>query len=54
MLAGQLRYQLTLLLRNPRTLMAGLILPGGLLALQARGVTFVKLNDVTEIQGRSS
>ena len=34
MLAGQLRYQLTLLLRNPRTLMAGLILPGALLALQ--------------------
>jgi ABC-2 type transport system permease protein len=31
---GQLRYQLTLLLRTPRTLMAGLILPGALLALQ--------------------
>jgi ABC-2 type transport system permease protein len=33
-IAGQVRYQLTLLLRNPRTLMAGLILPGALLALQ--------------------
>jgi ABC-2 type transport system permease protein len=33
-LGGQLRYQLTLLLRTPRTLMAGLILPGALLALQ--------------------
>jgi ABC-2 type transport system permease protein len=31
---SQLRYQLTLLLRTPRTLMAGLILPGALLALQ--------------------
>jgi ABC-2 type transport system permease protein len=34
MIAGQVRYQLTLLVRNPRTLMAGLILPGALLALQ--------------------
>ena len=34
MVAGQVRYQLTLLLRTPRTLMAGLILPGALLALQ--------------------
>jgi hypothetical protein len=34
MIAGQVRYQLTLLLRNPRTLMAGLIPPGALLALQ--------------------
>ena len=33
-LGGQLRYQLTLLLRTPRTLMAGLIMPGALLALQ--------------------
>ena len=33
-IGGQLRYQLTLLLRTPRTLMAGLILPGALLALQ--------------------
>src|ERR1700755_2988979 len=32
-IGGQLRYQLTLLLRTPRTLMAGLILPGALLAL---------------------
>jgi ABC-2 type transport system permease protein len=30
----QVRYQLTLMLRTPRTLMAGLILPGALLALQ--------------------
>ena len=34
LLAVQVRYQLTLLLRNPRSLMAGLILPGALLALQ--------------------
>jgi ABC-2 type transport system permease protein len=34
MLAGQVRYQLTLMLRTPRTLLAGLILPGALLALQ--------------------
>ena len=34
MVAGQMRYQLTLMLRTPRTLMAGLILPGALLALQ--------------------
>jgi len=34
LLGDQVRYQLTLLLRNPRTLMAGLILPGALLALQ--------------------
>src|SRR2546429_6208174 len=33
-IGGQLRYQLTLMLRTPRTLMAGLILPGALLALQ--------------------
>ena len=32
--ASQVRYQLTLLLRNPRALMGGLILPGALLALQ--------------------
>ncbi len=34
MVAGQVRYQLTLMLRTPRTLMAGLILPAALLALQ--------------------
>jgi ABC-2 type transport system permease protein len=34
MIAGQVRYQLTLMLRTPRTLLAGLILPGALLALQ--------------------
>jgi ABC-2 type transport system permease protein len=34
LLAVQVRYQLILLLRNPRSLMAGLILPGALLALQ--------------------
>ncbi len=33
-IAGQVRYQVTLLLRTPRTLIAGLILPGALLALQ--------------------
>jgi ABC-2 type transport system permease protein len=33
-IGGQVRYQLTLMLRTPRTLMAGLILPGALLALQ--------------------
>lgn len=34
MLGAQVRYQLTLMLRTPRTLIAGLILPGALLALQ--------------------
>ena len=33
-IGGQVRYQLTLMLRTPRTLLAGLILPGALLALQ--------------------
>ncbi|MFY9932264.1 MAG: ABC transporter permease [Streptosporangiaceae bacterium] len=33
-IASQARYQVTLLLRNPRTLMAGVVLPGALLALQ--------------------
>jgi ABC-2 type transport system permease protein len=33
-LASQLRYQMTLLLRNPRAIVAGLILPGALLALE--------------------
>ena len=33
-IASQARYQVTLLLRNPRTFMAGVILPGALLALQ--------------------
>jgi ABC-2 type transport system permease protein len=33
-LARQLRYQLTLLARNPRAIAAGLILPGALLALE--------------------
>lgn len=33
-LAGQVRYQVTLLLRTPRALLAGLILPGVLLALE--------------------
>jgi hypothetical protein len=31
-IGGQVRYQLTLMMRTPRTLMAGLILPGALLA----------------------
>jgi ABC-2 type transport system permease protein len=34
-LASQIRYQLTLLVRNPRAMAAGLILPGCLLALEA-------------------
>ena len=33
-IGSQVRYQLTLMLRTPRTLMADLILPGALLALQ--------------------
>jgi ABC-2 type transport system permease protein len=33
-LASQLRYQLTLLARNPRAIAAGLVLPGALLALE--------------------
>lgn len=36
-LATQVRYQLTLLMRNPRAIAAGLILPGALLALQLGG-----------------
>jgi ABC-2 type transport system permease protein len=32
--AGQVRYQLKLLMRTPRALIAGLVLPGALLALQ--------------------
>ena len=34
-IGSQVRYQLTLMLRTPRTLMAGLILPGALLATAA-------------------
>jgi ABC-2 type transport system permease protein len=34
-LASQIRYQLTLLVRNPRAMAAGLVLPGCLLALEA-------------------
>jgi ABC-2 type transport system permease protein len=41
MVAGQVRYQLTLMLRTPRTLMAGLILPGALLALQLGRVQYL-------------
>jgi ABC-2 type transport system permease protein len=41
MITGQVRYQLTLMLRTPRTLMAGLILPGALLALQLGRVQHV-------------
>jgi ABC-2 type transport system permease protein len=37
-LATQIRYQLTLLMRNPRAIAAGLILPGAMLALE-RGST---------------
>jgi ABC-2 type transport system permease protein len=32
--AGQVRYQVTLLMRTPRALLAGLVFPGALLALQ--------------------
>ena len=41
MITGQVRYQLILMLRTPRTLMAGLILPGALLALQLGRVQHV-------------
>jgi ABC-2 type transport system permease protein len=34
-LATQVRYQLMMLIRNPRALVAGLVLPGALLALEA-------------------
>jgi len=34
-LATQVRYQLTMLMRNPRAVIAGLIMPGALLALEA-------------------
>ena len=40
-ISGQVRYQLTLMLRNPRAIMAGLILPGALLALQLGRVQHV-------------
>src|SRR6266567_4219434 len=40
-IGGQVCYQLTLLLRTPRTLLAGLILPGALLALQLGRVQHV-------------
>ena len=33
-LASQIRYQLTLLMRNPRAIAAGLVLPGAMLALE--------------------
>jgi ABC-2 type transport system permease protein len=44
-LASQLRYQLTLLARNPRVVVAGLVLPGALLALErgnARHITMAQ------------
>jgi ABC-2 type transport system permease protein len=44
-LASQLRYQLTLLIRNPRVMVAGLVLPGALLALErgnARHITMAQ------------
>jgi ABC-2 type transport system permease protein len=44
-LASQLRYQLTLLARNPRVIVAGLVLPGALLALErgnARHITMAQ------------
>jgi ABC-2 type transport system permease protein len=48
-LGGQLRYQLTLLLRTPRTLMAGLILPGALLALQLGRVQHIGQGAAAEL-----
>jgi ABC-2 type transport system permease protein len=38
LMAGQVRYQLTLMLRTPRALIAGLVLPSALLALQLGNV----------------
>jgi ABC-2 type transport system permease protein len=40
-IVSQARYQVTLLLRNPRTLIAGVVLPGALLALQLGRVQHV-------------
>src|ERR1700761_2260364 len=48
-IGGQLRYQLTLLLRTPRTLMAGLILPGALLALQLGRVQHIGQGAAAEL-----
>ena len=45
---GQVRYQLTLLMRTPRTLMAGLVLPGALLALQLGKVQHLGGHAATE------
>jgi ABC-2 type transport system permease protein len=42
-LASQVRYQLTLLMRNPRAIAAGLILPGALLALQRGSAQHITL-----------
>jgi hypothetical protein len=46
-IGGQVRYQLTLMLRTPRTLLAGLILPGALLAHVADGELTLPSADVT-------
>jgi hypothetical protein len=48
-LAAQVRYQLTLLLRFPRALLAGLILPGALLALQLGKVQHVGPGTATTV-----
>ena len=42
-LASQLRYQLTLLGRNPRAIAAGLVLPGALLALERGNVQHITM-----------
>jgi ABC-2 type transport system permease protein len=46
--AGQVRYQLTLLMRTPRALLAGLLLPGALLALQLGKVQHLGSHAATE------
>src|ERR1700742_1726750 len=46
---GQVRYQVTLLLRNPRTLVAGVILPAALLALQLGRVQHIGQGAAAEL-----
>src|ERR1700744_6591881 len=48
-IVGQVRYQVTLLLRNPRTLVAGVILPGALLALQLGRVQHIGQGAAAEL-----
>jgi ABC-2 type transport system permease protein len=47
--AGQVRYQVTLLLRNPRTVIAGVVLPGALLALQLGRVQHIGQGAAAEL-----